>query len=64
MSLGDATVSGLRKWISEERGKCSELLAGGRCAEFSEYRYSVGYIKALDDTATVIDQIQDDLMKG
>ena len=64
MSLGDATVSGLRKWLLEERVKCSELLAGGRCAEFSEYRYSVGYIKALDDTATVIDQIQDDLMKG
>lgn len=64
MSLGDATVSGLRKWLSEERVKCSELLAGGRCSEFSEYRYSVGYIKALDDTATVIDQIQDELMKG
>ncbi len=64
MSLGDATVSGLRKWIAEERVKCSELLAGGRCSEFSEYRYSVGYIKALDDVMVVLDQTQADLMKG
>ncbi len=64
MSFGDATVSGLRKWLAEERTKGSELLAGGRCSDFSEYRYSVGYIKALDDTAAVIEQIQADLMKG
>ena len=64
MSLDDATVAGLRKWIVEERVKCSELLAGGRCAEFSEYRYSVGYIKALDDMMVVMDQTQADLMKG
>ena len=64
MSLGDATVAGLRKWIAEEREKSTGRLARGEIADFSEFRYSVGYIRALDDTATVIDQIQDDLMKG
>ncbi len=64
MSFGDATISGLRKWLAEERPKATELLAGGRCADFSEYRYSVGYIKALDDVAAIIEQIQADLMKG
>lgn len=64
MSLGDATISAIRKWLGEERAKSTELLAGGRCSEFSEYRYSVGYIKALDDVNTIIDQIQTDLMKG
>jgi len=64
MSLGDATISGLRKWIAEERAKSAELIITGKCDDYSTYRYSAGYIKALDDAAVVLDQIQDDLMKG
>ena len=64
MSLGDATVAGLRKWIAADRLNSLELLGGGRCADFSEYRYSVGYIQALDNVIKVLEETQADLMKG
>jgi len=64
MSFDAATVSHLRKWIAETRQQSTDLLAGGRCADFSEYRYSVGYITGLDDVVKLIDQIQADIQKG
>lgn len=64
MSLDAATVAQLRKRIAAERQKSDDLVIAGRCSDFSEYRYSVGYIKALDDVITIMDQIQDELQKG
>lgn len=65
MSLGDATISGLRKEIAKAREEAKEQLAGGLGIEdFSRYRYSVGFIEALNQIDRAIDQIQDDLMKG
>ncbi len=64
MSYDKASISGLRKRVAELRGQSIDLLAGGRCADFSEYRYSVGYIQALDDVIKVLEEIQTDLQKG
>ncbi len=64
MSFDAVTVSHLRKRIAEVRLQSAEILAGGRCADFSEYRYSVGYITGLDDVVKLIDEIQTDLQKG
>jgi hypothetical protein len=64
MSFDAATVSHLRKWIAEERSNSLELLGGGQILDFAAYRYSVGYIRALDDVIKVLEQIQTDLQKG
>ena len=64
MSLGDATVSGLRKLIAEKQEESKNIMAGGQCVDFAMYRYSVGYYTALDHVNTMIDQLQADLMKG
>ena len=64
MSLGDATVSGLRKLIAEKQEVSRSIMAEGQCSDFTMYRYSVGYYTALNDVITMIDQIQADLMKG
>ncbi len=65
MSLGDATVSGLRKEIARARDEAKDQLAGGLGIEdFSRYRYSVGFIEALNQIDKAIDEIQADLMKG
>ena len=64
MSLGDATVAGLRKLIAEKQERSRDTMANGQCTDFTLYRYAVGYYTALNDVVTMIDQIQDDLMKG
>ncbi len=64
MSFDASTVAGIRKRIAAERQKSVDLVIAGRCADFSEYRYSVGYIKALDDVNVMTDEIQTDLQKG
>ena len=64
MSFGDATISELRKLIAEKQERSRETMANGQCADFTLYRYSVGYYTALNDVVTMIDQIQADLMKG
>lgn len=64
MSFDAATVSQLRKWIAEEQEKSKTTMANGQCADFTTYRYAVGYYTALNDVNTLIDQIQSDLQKG
>lgn len=64
MSFDAATVAQLRKKIAELRLQSTDLMAGGRCADFSEYRYSVGYVASLDDVVKLIDETQTDLQKG
>lgn len=64
MSFDAASVSQLRKWIAAERANSLELLGGGLVADFASYRYSAGYIRALDDVIKVLEQIQTDIQKG
>lgn len=64
MSFDASTVALLRKLLAEKLDQSVGLVTGGRCADFSEYRYSVGYIQALNDVNTMIEQIQADLQKG
>ena len=64
MSLDRSTIAGLRQWLAEERQKSADMIASGQCEDFSLYRYSAGYIKALDDVAVMISQISSDLQKG
>lgn len=64
MSFDAVTLSHLRKWVADERANSLELLGGGQIIDFAAYRYSVGYIRALDDVIKVLEQIQTDLQKG
>ncbi len=64
MSFDSATIAALRARISAERQKSIDIVMSGRCTDHSEYRYSVGYVKALDDVNTIIDEIISDLQKG
>lgn len=64
MSFDASTVSALRKLIAEKRQVSVDLIITGRCEDFSHYRYSAGYIQALDDVNTMIEQIQADLQRG
>jgi hypothetical protein len=64
VSFDHASLTALRKWIADERSNSLELLGGGQILDFAAYRYSVGYIRALDDVIKVLEQIQTDLQKG
>ena len=65
MSLGDATIAALRKEIARAREVATEDMVEGRGVDdFSRYRYSVGYLQALNQIDKAIDIIQDSLMKG
>jgi hypothetical protein len=64
MSFDAASLAHLRTWVAAERQNSLDLLGDGKAADFSEYRYSVGYIRALDDVIKVLEQIQVDLQKG
>ncbi len=52
------------KRVKELRDKSIEVLLSGRAKDHSEYRYSCGYIKALDDSAIIIQEIITDIQKG
>lgn len=65
MSSFDTVLVGhLLKRIVEERQKAVDILAGGGCQDLAQYRYSVGYIKALDDVVTIAGETETDLQKG
>lgn len=64
MSFEQTVLSRLRHHIAVEREKAAGLLSAGAISDFSEYRYSVGYIKSLDDVIMLMDQITTDIQKG
>ena len=53
-----------KKRLAEQRDKAKDLILGGRPAEFSEYRYSMGYIKAMEDAEKILDQVLEDIQKA
>ena len=65
MSFDASTVAQLRKRIAVARGNSVESLAKGEgIVDFTYYRYTIGYIEAMDQIVKFIDEIQTDLMKG
>lgn len=63
-SFDTALVGHVLKRIAEERLKAVEILAAGGCSDLPQYRFSVGYIKALDDVVTIAHETETDLQKG
>lgn len=63
-SFDASVLATLKKRIAEERQKGMENTMSGRCSDHSEYRYACGYIKALNDIDTLIEEISADLRKG
>jgi hypothetical protein len=64
VSFDQSVLVELRKRLGKLRVDSVEVLAVGRCADHSEYRYSCGYIKAIDDANILIDEILSDAQKG
>lgn len=54
----------LQKRLVEEKERATKLIIGGTCQDHSEYRYSCGYIKALDDVATIAKELLEDMQKA
>lgn len=63
-SLEYALTTQMQKRIAVEKERAINTLVGGACGDFSEYRYAVGYIKCLDDMATIAGEIVEDINKG
>ena len=49
--------------LSELRTGAVDTIISGRCVDHSEYRYSAGYIKALDDVKIICEQAIEDIQK-
>lgn len=64
MSLDTAFIVAFRKRVAELRETSITTLVSGKPQDHSEYRYSCGYIKCLDDMGTISDEILDQLQKG
>lgn len=64
MSFDSATIAALRARLTKEKQSATEIITVGRCEDLRQYGYSCGYIKALDDVFTFIDEITSDLQKG
>lgn len=65
MSALDVAVSTqLQKRLLEQREKSVEVLGTGTCKDFSEYRYSCGYLKAIDDALLIAAEIIEDMQRS
>lgn len=64
MSIDTAFLSAFRIRIAEERQRAVDNLVSGRLLDHSEYRYSCGYIKALDDEITIAEETLTAMQKG
>jgi len=50
--------------LEELRAASVDLIVTGKCGDHSEYRYSAGYIKALDDVKIILEQAIGDIQKS
>lgn len=64
MSVDIAFATALRKRLTQEKQKSLEIVGGGRVADFSEYRFSCGYIKCIDDVDVLINEIIEDMQRS
>lgn len=63
MTVNTDFLSAWRERIETEKTSAQRHLLKGRIADFSEYRYSLGYIKGLDDALKLADEIYAAVMK-
>lgn len=64
MSIETRLSERLRQRVTELRQDAVNTVLGFRLQDFSEYRFSAGYTKALDDVLTVMGEILEDIEKG
>lgn len=64
MSLDTAFIVAIRQRLRELKESSVNTLVSGQPKDHSEYRYSCGYIKCLDDMNTITDDIVTQLQKG
>ena len=57
MSYETAILTRLRARLDNLKGNSAEIIVSGRCADYSQYRYSCGYLKALDDAMVLAEEV-------
>lgn len=63
MIIENKLVQSVIEKIDAEDTRAAEMMAAGMLQDFSEYRFSAGYRKALRDAKTLIEQTLEELMK-
>lgn len=61
MSLDSTALSRLRARLAEERAKAMEQMITGQLLDLKSYGYSCGYVRALDDTIVILEEILTDI---
>lgn len=64
MSVEMAFAAALRKELAAIRDRAVETIVSGRAQDFSQYRYSAGYIECLKDVDIVLNQIIEDMQRS
>jgi len=64
VSIETRATEELGRRIIDLRDKACGTVLGFRLNDFSEYRYSAGYVQALDDVVTVLSEIMQDIEKS
>lgn len=63
-SFNRSIANEFAKRVEKIKEESITMLASGRLKDHSEYRYSCGYLKGLDDCKTIVAEIMSDLQKG
>lgn len=63
MSLDTTFLIAWRQRVEDEQDKAGKHIIEGSMKDFSEYRYTLGYIKALSDALTLADEITEQMQK-
>lgn len=50
--------------LDEKIKDAEHRICSGACADFSEYRFSLGLIRGFSGAMVIIDQTQEELLKG
>lgn len=61
MSIDTALSVALTKRLAELQQNSYDIVITGRCTDFSEYRYSCGYVKGIQDALALMDDIKSTL---
>ena len=62
--MDSALLSLLKKRVIEQQQSAVDGITAGHMKDFTEYRYSCGYLKGLNDAVLLAEQILLELEKG
>lgn len=63
MSLDTTFLVAWRERLQQVVTEAQAHIVEGRMKDFSEYRYSLGYIKGLDDALKLADEVTEKMQK-